>query len=122
SSRARRGTDQRRAQLKLRRLLRRVLDRVPAKRRDSDPACQQAAALATDKRNNITHLIYRNKPYEQHFRDYQFGLATMREHWASGLQDIRKTLAHPQYLAMPRNAAGFITHDVHRDEIEEGMK
>ncbi len=39
-----------------------------------------------------------------------------------GLHDIRGTLAHPRYLAMPENAAGFITHDVHRDEIEESMK
>ncbi|MGB6154345.1 MAG: patatin-like phospholipase family protein, partial [Castellaniella sp.] len=44
-----------------------------------------------------------------------------REHWASGLLDIRNTLAHPQYLAMPDNAAGFITHDIHRTEIEEAM-
>ncbi len=122
SSRTRLVTDQMQAYRKMQRLLREVLDKVPARQRGSDPACRQAAALASDKRSNIIHLIYRDKPYEQHFRDYQFGLATMREHWATGLQDIRKTLAHPQYLAMPRNAAGFITHDVHRDEIEEGMK
>ncbi len=122
SSRTRLVTDQMQAYRRMQRLLRQVLDRVPAKQRDGDPACRQAAELASDKRSNIVHLIYRDKPYEQHFRDYQFGLATMREHWAMGLHDIRGTLAHPRYLAMPENAAGFITHDVHRDEIEESMK
>ncbi len=122
SSRTRLVTDQMQAYRRMQRLLRQVLDRVPAKQRDGDPACRQVAELASDKRSNIIHLIYRDKPYEQHFRDYQFGLATMREHWAMGLHDIRGTLAHPRYLAMPENAAGFITHDVHRDEIEESMK
>ncbi len=122
SSRTRLVTDQMQAYRRMQRLLRQVLDRVPAKQRDGDPDCRQAAELASDKRSNIIHLIYRDKPYEQHFRDYQFGLATMREHWAMGLHDIRGTLAHPRYLAMPENAAGFITHDVHRDEIEESMK
>ncbi len=122
SSRTRLVTDQMQAYRRMQRLLRQVLDRVPAKQRDGDPACRPAAEPASDKRSNIIHLIYRDKPYEQHFRDYQFGLATMREHWAMGLHDIRGTLAHPRYLAMPENAAGFITHDVHRDEIEESMK
>ncbi|MFC4297980.1 MAG: patatin-like phospholipase family protein [Castellaniella sp.] len=122
SSRTRLVTDQMRAYRKMQRLLREVLDQVPARRRNDILACRQAAELASDKRSNIIHLIYRDKPYEQHFRDFQFGLATMREHWATGLQDIRSTLAHPRYLAMPDNEAGFVTHDVHRDEIEENMK
>lgn len=122
SSRTRMVTEQMRAYRKMQRLLRDMLDKVPAKLRDSDPDCRQAAELSSDKRSNIIHLIYRDKPYEQHFRDFQFGLATMREHWSTGLQDIRDTLNHPRYLAMPDNAGGFITHDVHRDEIEEGMK
>lgn len=122
SSRTRLVTDQMQAYRKMQRLLREVLDKVPANLRDGDPTCKQAAALSSDKRSNIIHLIYRDKPYEQHFRDYQFGLTTMREHWAMGLHDIRGTLNHPRYLAMPDNAAGFVTHDVHRDEIEESMK
>jgi len=122
SSRTRLVTDQMQAYRRMQRLLREVLDKVPARLRDGDPACRQAAALASDKRSNVIHLIYRDKPYEQHFRDYQFGLTTMREHWATGLHDIRDTLDHPRYLAMPDNAAGFVTHDVHRDEIEENMK
>ncbi|MDY0310131.1 MAG: patatin-like phospholipase family protein [Castellaniella sp.] len=122
SSRTRLVTDQMQSYRKMQRLLCEVLDKVPAQLRDSDSACAQAAALGSNKRSNIIHLIYRDKPYEQHFRDYQFGLTTMREHWSTGLHDIRDTLRRPRYLAMPENTAGFVTHDVHRDEIEESMK
>lgn len=121
SSRTRLVTEEMRAHRQMQLLLRRVLDQVPEALRGSDPACLQAEELAGSSCSNVIHLIYRDKPYEQHFRDFQFGPATMREHWATGLQDIRNTLAHPHYLAMPDNATGFVTHDVHRDEIEESM-
>ncbi len=122
SSRTRAITEQMRAYRKMQRALRDVLNQVPAEIRERDPSCRVAETLAGHKRYNIIHLIYRNKSYEQHHRDYQFGLTTMREHWESGLQDIRNTLAHEEYLAMPENIAGFVTHDVHRDEIERTMR
>jgi NTE family protein len=121
SSRTRMVTDQMQAQRRMQRLMRKLLDQVPAQVRAHDPACLQAEKLAGGACTNVIHLIYRDKPYEQHYRDYQFGAATMREHWATGLQDIRNTLAHPHYLAAPVNDNCFITHDVHRDEIEETM-
>ena len=46
---------------------------------------------------------------------FQFGLSTMREHWESGLQDIRGSLAHRDWLEMPNGESRFITHDIHRD-------
>ena len=121
SSRTRLITDEMRSYRKMQRLLRQVLDNVPEKLRDELLACQRAAELAASPRSNVIHLIYRDKPYEQHFRDFQFGPATMREHWASGLNDSRNTLAHPSYFNMPDNDSGFVTHDVHRDEIEQTM-
>lgn len=121
SSRTRMITDRMHADLKMQRMLRKMLDQVPAEEREKNPLYKKAARLACTKRSNIIHLIYRDKPYEQHFRDYQFGPATMQEHWCSGLHDIRKTLAHPEYMAMPDNESGFVTHDVHREEIEQTM-
>lgn len=119
SSRTRFVTDEMRAHLKMQRLLRQLLDHIPEEVRETLPACRQAEELANTRRSNVIHLIYRDKPYEQHFRDFQFGLATMREHWATGLQDIRNTLAQPHYLAMPDNDSGFVTHDIHRDEQKQ---
>ena len=63
----------------------------------------------------MIHLIYRHKEYEGHYKDYQFGLSTMREHWESGSQDIRGSLAHRDWLEMPNGESRFVTHDIHRD-------
>lgn len=62
----------------------------------------------------MLHLIYQQQKYEGHYKDYQFGVSTMREHWAAGLKDIRATLEHRDWLEMPDNDAGFVTHDIHR--------
>ncbi|MBV8626779.1 MAG: patatin-like phospholipase family protein, partial [Paraburkholderia sp.] len=114
SSRTRLVTDMLQRSQRFRHVLREVLERVPAEGRD-DPWCKLAEELSCSKRYNVIHLIYRHKEYEGHFKDYQFGLSTMREHWESGLADIRGSLAQPEWLELPENDAGFVTHDIHRD-------
>lgn len=121
SSRTRLITDQLRWTQHMRHVLLHMLQDIPEEIRTTDPYCKIAQDLAANKRYNVIHLIYRDKPYENHYKDFQFGLATMREHWNSGLGDIQKTLENPGYLAMPENISGFVTHDVHRDEIEKLM-
>ncbi|MBF6615238.1 DUF3734 domain-containing protein [Pollutimonas thiosulfatoxidans] len=122
SSRTRMVTDELRWSQYLRHILERMLEHIPEDIRASDSYCRMAQELASAKRFNVIHLIYRNKPYEQHYKDFQFGMATMREHWHGGLEDIRLTLADPDRLAMPENASGFVTHDVHREDIERLIK
>ncbi|WP_027213600.1 DUF3734 domain-containing protein [Burkholderia sp. WSM2232] len=114
SSRTRLVTDMLQRSQRFRRVLREVLDRVSQEQRD-DPWCRLAEDLSCSKRYNVIHLIYRHKEYEGHYKDFQFGLSTMREHWQSGLDDIRHSLSQPDWLAMPDNDAGFVTHDIHRD-------
>ncbi|MFL9869561.1 patatin-like phospholipase family protein [Paraburkholderia fungorum] len=114
SSRTRLVTDMLQRSQRFRHVLREVLDRVPSDQRE-DPWCKLAEDLSCSKRYNVIHLIYRQKEYEGHFKDFQFGLSTMREHWNSGLEDIRESLAQPDWLDMPDNDAGFVTHDIHRD-------
>ncbi|MBB5213454.1 DUF3734 domain-containing protein [Parapusillimonas granuli] len=121
SSRTRMITERLRWDQYVRHVIQHVLDKVPEDVRAGDPYCLMAQELACAKRYNVIHLIYRNRPYEKHYKDFQFGLSTMREHWSSGLQDIRRTLADPSRLAMPDDASGFVTHDVHREEIERLM-
>lgn len=115
SSRTRLVTDQMQRSQRYRNVLQHVLDLVPEELRNDDEWCRRAAELACSKRYNVIHLIYRHKEYEGHYKDYQFGLSTMREHWSSGLDDIRRTLAHRDWLKMPNGDSGFITHDIHRD-------
>ncbi|MFM0522820.1 MULTISPECIES: patatin-like phospholipase family protein [Caballeronia] len=116
SSRTRLVTDQMQRSQRYRNVLQHVLDLVPEETRKNDEWCRLAADLACSKRYNIIHLIYRQKEYEGHYKDYQFGLSTMREHWESGLADMRRTLAHRDWFDMPNGESRFVTHDIHRDE------
>lgn len=121
SSRTRYVTDHFRQSLELRSLLWRMLQDIPEEVRTRSEYVKLAEQVSTAKSYNVVHLIFRNRPYDLHYKDYQFGLAAMRERWEFGLEDIRKTLQDPRRLAMPDREIGFVTHDVHREEIEERM-
>jgi NTE family protein len=62
----------------------------------------------------ILHLIYQQKAYESHAKDYEFSGTSMREHWQSGYEDTRLTLMHKNWMTMPER--GIRVHDIHRDE------
>ena len=117
SSRTRLITDSMSEQQNFRRLLSDVLALVPPARRQTE-AYLRAAESACDARRNVIQLIYRDKSFEGSAKDFQFGPLTMREHWSSGLDDIRGTLSRPDWLAMPTHDAPFVTHDIHRREAE----
>jgi NTE family protein len=115
SSRTRLVTDLLQRTQHVRHLVRELLERLPAGN-DKDPWYELAQEVSCDKRYNIIHLIYRDKEYEGHYKDYQFGISTMREHWRTGLVDIRSTLQNREWLDMPTNDLSFVTHDVHRGD------
>lgn len=113
SSRTRFGTDTLARLQALRHALGELLREVPAER--LDPKLREVLAPWTsDCVSNIVHLIYRAKPYEQQFKDYAFGLGTMREHWESGRADMEQTLEFPEFFLKPSRDIGIATHDVHR--------
>jgi NTE family protein len=64
----------------------------------------------------ILHIIYQQKAYEGHAKDYEFSGTSMREHWQSGYEDTKRTLKHKKWLTMPPHGAGIVVHDVHRQE------
>lgn len=115
SSRTRMVTDTLSRSQHFRRVLREVLEKVPEETRRDDKWCKLADELACNKHFNIVHLIYRDKAFETEYKDFQFGTPTMRSHWESGLDDIRKTLAQPGWLDLPDDQTAFVTHDIHRN-------
>ena len=113
SSRTRHGTDRIAELQRLRLALGRLAELLPGKRFPAELA-RTLEAWTCCKRVNIVHLIYQAKSYEEQYKDYAFGAIAMREHWAAGLTDVQRTLAHPDWFAPPSRAVGVITHDIHR--------
>jgi NTE family protein len=117
SSRTRQATDLSLEIQKLRRTVRSLLQKLP-EGLDNDPDVVAAREDSCSKVHNVIHLIYRDKAFEAYHKDYEFSRLTMREHWESGLDDIRRTLAYPEWLERPDNDSGVVTHDVHRLHVK----
>jgi NTE family protein len=96
------------------RFVKELLTRVPPDVRRADPLFRLAEEAADGSAINVVHLIYKNKTYEGHYKDYEFSIDTMEAHWASGLDDIRDSFAHREWFDVPSRQQGFVTHDVHR--------
>lgn len=116
SSRTRAITDMMERDQTYRRLLKEVLELVPAEVRNKDKWCKQARQFACEHRYNVIHLVYRDKEWDGLSKDYEFSFLTMRDHWRTGLDDIRETLKHKDWLAKPGKDNAFVTHDLYRDE------
>jgi NTE family protein len=64
----------------------------------------------------ILQIIYQQKSYEGHAKDYEFSGTSMREHWTSGYEDTMRTLKHRSWIALPSHDDGIVVHDVHRED------
>lgn len=115
SSRTRAITNHMLQMQKMRRALQHLMAKLPDLDRN-DEGTRAIADLACHHAYNIVHLIYQSKAFEGHSKDYEFGLDAMREHWQTGLDDMRRTLADPCRLNRPAPELGIVTHDVHREE------
>ncbi|MDG2539795.1 patatin-like phospholipase family protein [Dyella jiangningensis] len=100
---------------KQQRLLQELMALVPEDQRH-DPAYRRAEVYAGGSLVNLFHLIYRNKPYEGHYKDYEFSFGSMQQHWHSGMDDMQCTLREPQWFARPDAEHPFVTHDVHCED------
>ena len=115
SSRTRNATNRYKKIHDLQIKLRDALSRVdPAKWTPEDKVMLKE--LQDTPQVNVLQLIYHHADYEGDSKDYEFSKWTMREHWAAGLEDARRTLSHPEWLKLPDQAVGMTVHDVHRED------
>jgi NTE family protein len=115
SSRTRHNTDVYRRLHTWKTCLYQALAKVPVEAL-SDDERRMRDDLADLPEITILHLIYQQKAYEGHAKDYEFSATSMREHWQSGYEDTKRTLKHKKWLAMPPEGAGVVVHDVHRQD------
>jgi NTE family protein len=115
SSRTRYTTDVYRRLHALKMRLARTLAKLPDAEL-SDEERRLRDELADLPEITILHIIYQQKAYEGHAKDYEFSGTSMREHWQSGYEDTRRTLKRQEWMSMPAQGAGVVVHDVHRQE------
>jgi len=97
----------------LRLALRRVLGRLPkALQRDADV---QLLKRGLDVGHvTIVHLINRRNAHSSQAKDYEFSRATVRDLWASGRDDVRRTVNHPEMLRASQAGDGMRVYDLAR--------
>ena len=95
------------------------LQRIPEDKL-SDDEKRWMVELANLPEMTILHLIYQQKAYEGHAKDYEFSGTSMREHWQSGYEDTQTTLKQREWLRLPPAGGGIVVHDVHR--MAEGLR
>jgi NTE family protein len=116
SSRTRGVTNQVNDLQQLRQLLWDALARIPKNVKAKDPWFDQLAQQVYGARYNCIQLIYKNKPSEGHYKDFEFSHETMSYHWNTGLSDMRRTLENSDCLRLPPPGENFVTYDVHRHQ------
>ncbi len=114
SSRTRMNTDAFTTRREWQVRLRQILAKVPeAALSEEDRTLRER--LARLPRLTILQMVYQARAYERQSKDYEFGPETMREHWASGYEDTVRTLKRREWLELPPEVPGIVTHDLHRE-------
>lgn len=110
SSRTRASTDAFRKAQALRGAFNALLKHLPPELLDR-PEVKLLTEAADPGFYSIAQLVYHSPTYEGESKDYEFSRATMLDHWAAGLADIRRTLEHPQVLERPKFSHAVDVYD-----------
>ncbi len=119
SSRTRFNTDMAAKRHELRCALKRLLRKLPEDLRD-DPDALRLARVEDEPAVTIVHLIYRERAYETHARDYEFSRVSVEEHWEQGRKDVLQTLAHDNWKTRGTPREGVTILDLTRKPRPQG--
>ncbi|MBB3459098.1 NTE family protein [Rhizobium sp. BK313] len=111
SSRTRLNTDLFLERHHLRRTISELYARLPEEAK-ADPEIQKLKENCSDYGVTIIHLIYRNKQFRSHSKDYEFSALSMHEHWHAGLRDARKALISEDWRMPPNVEDGLKVFDL----------
>ena len=116
SSRTRAATDSFKRRQRTRNALALLMPELPEALRD-DSRFDVLKTVADHKVYNLVHLIYRARTYEGNSKDFDFSRVAMLEHWQSGLEDARVSLAHKEIFNRPGcDDDGVLVFDFTKEE------
>ena len=98
----------------LRRALIRLMKKLPPALHDDPDYKLLQASLGQKHQITIAHLINRRFAHSANSKDYEFSRATVRELWQAGLDDMRRTCAHRDWLKATEVVSGVRVFDLSR--------
>ena len=96
----------------LRAALGRLLEKLPPELRDDADYRMVAPLAAVERHLTLVHLINRRVADASSAKDYEFSRATVRQLWEAGLEDVRRSCAHPDWLAATEVVPGVRVFDL----------
>ena len=117
SSRTRAATDEFRERQKLRAAFQKLLAQLPPELA-ATPEARLLADASDPAVYNIVQLIYHSPTYEGESKDYEFSRQTMEDHWRTGYENARRTLAQPEVLTKPAEPSGVAVYDFTHEAAE----
>ena len=105
-----RGQELENMRLALDRLLKKIPRELHA---DADYKLLQQR-IGSKRQITIAHLINRRFGHSTNSKDYEFSRATVRQLWAAGLEDVRRTCAHTEWARALTPVDGMQVFDLSR--------
>ena len=121
SSKTRSNTKRVQEIAKLRTALSRLMEKLPPALHDDPDYKLLHAELAQQRQITIAHLINRRFSHSANSKDYEFSRATVRELWQAGLDDMRRTCAHRDWLKVTEVEQGFGWSTCRADPPDKGL-
>ncbi|MEN3355443.1 MAG: hypothetical protein V7640_3601, partial [Betaproteobacteria bacterium] len=98
----------------LRHALGRLMKKIPSELYN-DPDYKLLQPVCEQKRHiTIAHLINRRFTHSTNSKDYEFSRTTVRQLWEAGLEDVRRTCAHPEWIEATEVVGGVRVFDLSR--------
>lgn len=114
SSRTRLNTDKNLEMRRAKRAFRNLLHKLPPELA-SDENVAFLRRVSHENFVTVMQLVHRRKTTEGNSKDYEFSRTTMLEHWASGRNDVRRSLRHHAWQERTHSEAGVAVFDLTRD-------
>jgi NTE family protein len=115
ASRTREHLEDHRTMQNMRRAIRILSGRLPAKDR-ADPSLRKLAQLGCASTINVVRLIMKAMPTDDHTKDIDFGRARLTARWQAGVRDADRALRHKRWLTPLPAPIGMAIHELSQEE------